>query len=48
MYVLGSNGFILVFTYLEMNPEFRSEVELLLFFGKHLRRLLGNREGESP
>lgn len=48
VYVLGSNRLLSVSTYLELSPEFRSEVELLLFFGKHSRRLLDNREGESP
>lgn len=48
VYVLGSNRLVSVSTYLELSPEFRSEVELLLFFDKHSRRLLDNREGESP
>lgn len=48
VYVLGSNRLVSVSTCLELSPEFRSEVELLPFFGKHSRRLLDNREGESP
>lgn len=58
VYILGSNELGLVLCgdtfslYLELNPVFRSEIELLLFSYSppppQKKRLLGNREGEGP